>query len=93
MGQTGVGTSSSVGTLLPPSALLTVVNPGTTTVYVGNGTQVTSSNGFPVLAGVAPTTLASYPGGQPGTIRACTASGTVSAFGWCVSSASGGTGP
>jgi hypothetical protein len=92
-GQGSVGATAVRLCAIPPGpACLQVSNLGTASpVYVGPGTNVSSTNGFPVPSGVLPVVLPLYAGSAAGTLYAVTASGSAN-VGWIVTSPTGGTG-
>jgi hypothetical protein len=91
-GQVTAGTASALLCHVPAGPCQVVLsNAGTVAAFVGFGTAVTSSNGFPVPSGqVAP--FPGFPGGAGQQLAVVTAAGSAP-VGWLVSSASGGTGP
>lgn len=76
-----------------PCSLL-ISNAGTASpVYVGMGTGVTTTNGFPVPSGaLSPTVIPVYAGSAGGVMSVVCASGSASVS-WLVSSPAGQTGP
>jgi hypothetical protein len=92
----GQGTAGATAARLcpipPGPASLLLSNLGTASpVYVGAGTNLSTTNGFPVPSGVVPVVIPLYAGGQAQTLYAVTASGAAS-IGWIVTSPTGGTG-
>lgn len=87
-------TSSSLFSCPPGPATLVLANQGTASpVYVGPGTSVTTTTGFPVPSGlVSPVMIPVYAGAPGQTWSVCCPSGSASVA-WIVSSPSGGTGP
>lgn len=92
-GQGTVGATAARLCPIPPGpASLLLSNLGTASpVYVGPGTGVTTTNGFPVPSGVVPVVIPLYTGSQAGNLYAITASGAAN-VGWIVTSPTGQTG-
>lgn len=93
---TASGTAITAGQFFPVAAgpcTLLLANVGTASpVYVAPGTQVTTSNGFPVPSGLtAPVAVPVYPG-APGQTWSVTCSSGTGSLAWVVSDPSGGTG-
>jgi hypothetical protein len=95
IGQAAVGGAAKALFAVPPGpCTILLANAGTAaTAYVGLGTGLSASNGFPVPSGlVPPVAFPGYAGASGGTLYGLSGSGTTSVA-WIVSSASGGTGP
>jgi hypothetical protein len=92
-GQGAAGTVSSVLTRVPPGPCMVMLsNAGTASpVYVGAGSAVTVTNGFPLPSG-APVAFAGYAGSGAIPLSVICSSGSAS-VGFFISSATGGTGP
>lgn len=94
-GQASAGTAAARLCPVPagPCTIL-LANAGTAAlVYVGMGTNVATTNGFPVSSGaVSPVVIPVYPGSAGGALYAVTASGSASVS-WMVTSPTGQTGP
>lgn len=91
---TGI-TAASLFRVPPGPATLVLANSGTApTAYVGAGTNVSSTGGFPVPSGlVSPLVIPVYPGSPASTWSAVTAAGAGTAsLAWIISDPSGGTG-
>ena len=93
---TASGTAMTAGQFFPVApgpATLILANVGTASpVYVGPGTQVSTTTGFPVPSGLtAPVVIPVYAGAPAQTWSVTCSSGTGS-LAWVVSSPSGGTG-
>ena len=86
------GSASAATFTVPPGpGMLLLANAGTAAVaYVGPGTAVTASNGFPVASGVVPPVMIPLYAGQPlQTWSVITANGTAT-LSWIVTQPSGG---
>lgn len=97
-GQAAVGTAVTAGQLfaVPPGpATLILANIGTASpAYVGPGTGVTSSRGFPVPSGLtAPVVIPIYAGapGQTWSV-VCASGGGTGSLAWIASTPAGATG-
>lgn len=95
-GRAAAGTVVTAGQLfpVPPGpATLILANQGTASpVFVGPGTNVTTTTGFPVPSGlVPPVVIPVYAGAQGQTWSVISSSGTGS-LAWIVSDPSAGTG-
>ena len=90
---TAAVTSKSLLNVPPGPATVLLANSGTASpVYVGAGTNVSTTNGFPVPTGlVAPVAIAIYAGSPAQTWSVVAASGTATLSYW-ISDPSGGTG-
>jgi hypothetical protein len=83
-GQQTIGTAAVVLVTVPPGpGQLLLSNSGTSTVWVGAGTTVSATSGFPLASG-APISWAGYMGGQGGPVAAVCSSGSAS-VGWLLS--------
>ncbi len=92
-GQGSVSATASRLCPIPPGpASLLLSNAGTASpVYVGPGTGVTTTNGFPVPASVVPVVIPVFAGSQGGSLYAVTASG-FAYVGWLITNPTGQTG-
>lgn len=91
--KTVAGTALSVLVLPAGAWNVALANAGTAaTAFVGMGTGVTSTTGFPLPSGlVSPVVFQGYPGGPSGTLFAISGAGTANVA-WILSTAVGGTG-
>lgn len=92
-GQVTFGTLATFVTVMPPGPCAVVLSNLSTanTVYVGIGTAVTATNGFPITPTTSPVTIPGFNGSAGGSLYAL-ASGSPATVGFVVSAASGGTG-
>lgn len=93
---TAAGTVSATSLIrLPPGPATVLLAASAGTVYVGvynSAGTLTTSNGFPVVAGaVPPVVFPVYPG-NPGEQLACVVASGTASLSWIVTSATGGTG-
>ena len=88
-----VVTTASLFRVPPGPCCVLLSNAGTAaTLYVGAGTGVTTTNGFPITSGVPPVVLPVY-AGCPATVMSVVASGgTANSLAWIVTAPAGGTG-
>jgi hypothetical protein len=87
-----VVTSASLFRVPPGPCCVLMTNAGTaSTVYVGAGTAVSTTNGFPITSGVPPVVLPVY-AGTPATVMSVVATAGTSSLAWIVTGPSGGTG-
>jgi len=92
-GQANAGTVAALMCVMPPGPCLVAINNvSSVTVYVGPGTALTATNGFPIAAGQA-VAWNGYPAGGGGALNVIAASGTANPVGFLVSGASFQTGP
>ena len=95
IGQAAVGGAAKALFAVPPGpCTILLANAGTAaTAYVGLGTGLSASNGFPVPSGlVPPVTIPGYQGSQGGPLYAVAGAGTA-VLAWVISTPSGQTGP
>ena len=85
--------SASLVTVPPGPAQLTIFNAGSVTAWVAAGTAAATSTGnaAPIASG-AQVSITTYPGAPGSALQVISPSGTNTALGYILSTASGGTG-